>query len=88
MSVHALHAALLSPDKIESLELHSLDPEAYSKGFVLIGILRFCELEDVLAAVSSRIPTKLRNAASYRKLPLFEHLENRLSLRPLEPTGP
>ncbi|RLT15522.1 MAG: hypothetical protein DWI26_05475 [Planctomycetota bacterium] len=88
MSVHALHAALLSPDKIESLELHSLDPEAYSKGFVLIGILRFCELQDVLAAVSSRIPTKLRNAASYRKLPLFEHLENRLSLEPLASTGP
>jgi len=87
MSVHALHAALLSPEKIESLELHSLDPEAYSKGFVLIGILRFCDLKDVLAAVSSQIPTKLRNAASYRKLPLFEHLENRLSLKPLASTA-
>ena len=79
-SVHALHVALLDPNAIEALELHSIDPEAYSKGFVLSGVLRFCDLPEVLAVVSSRIPTSLKNAQDYRKLPLFEHLQQKLGL--------
>jgi hypothetical protein len=79
-SVHALHVALLDPNAIEALELHSIDPEAYSKGFVLSGVLRFCDLPEVLAVVSSRIPTNLKNAQDYKKLPLFEHLDKDLGL--------
>ncbi|MFM9062902.1 MAG: hypothetical protein ACKOOI_07700, partial [Pirellula sp.] len=79
-SVHALHVALLDPNAIEALELHSIDPESYSKGFVLSGVLRFCDLPEVLAAVSSRIPTSVRNAQDFTKLPLFEHLEKELGL--------
>ncbi len=79
-SVHALHVALLDPNAIEALELHSIDPEAYSKGFVLSGVLRFCDLPEVLAVVSSRITTSLKNAQDYKKLPLFEHLQQKLGL--------
>lgn len=82
-SVHALHVALLDPNAIEALELHSIDPEAYSKGFVLSGVLRFCDLPEVLTVVSSRIPTSLKNAQDYRKLPLFEHLHQKLGLQVL-----
>jgi dienelactone hydrolase len=87
-SVHALHVALLESNAIESLELHSIDPEAYSKGFVLSGILRFCDIPEVLAVVASRTPTSLRNAQDYKKLPLFEHLENKLGLQGLMPASP
>jgi hypothetical protein len=87
-SVHALHVALLEPNAIEALELHSLDPEAYTKGFVLTGVLRFCDIPEVLAVVSSRIPTSLRNAHDYRKLPLFEHLEKVLGLQGLMSDSP
>ena len=87
-SVHALHVALLEPNAIEALELHSLDPEAYTKGFVLTGVLRFCDIPEVLAVVSSRIPTSLRNAQDYRKLPLFEHLEKVLGLQGLMSDSP
>ena len=79
-SVHALHVALLAPESIEALELHSLDPEAYSKGFVLGGILRFCDIPEVLAVVSSRIPTSLRNLQDYKRMAFFEHLEKELGL--------
>lgn len=80
MSVHALHVALLAQGAIESLELHSIDPQAYFKGFVLMGVLRFCDLPEVLACVSSKVPTRMRNAEVYRKMPLFEHLEKQLGL--------
>jgi len=80
MSVHALHVALLEGSAIESLELHSLDPQAYLKGFVLIGILRFCDIPEVLACVSSKLPTRIRNVQLYRTMPLFEHLEKSLGL--------
>ena len=85
-SVHALHVALMETNTIEALELHSLDPEAYAKGFVLSGILRFCDIPEVLAVVASRVPTSLRNAEEYRKMPLFEHLEKELGLpNPMTP---
>jgi dienelactone hydrolase len=79
-SVHALHVALLDPNAIDALELHSLEKDAYSKGFVLSGVLRFCDMPEVLAAVSSRVPTRIKNAEQYRKMPLFRHLEKELGL--------
>jgi hypothetical protein len=81
MSVHALHVALLEPERIAKLDLHSIDAEAYSKGFVLIGILRFCDIPEVLAAVASTTPTTLRNAQEYRDVQPFKHLDRTLGVR-------
>jgi dienelactone hydrolase len=81
MSVHALHVGVLEPERIATLELHSIDAEAYSKGFVLIGILRFCDIPEVLAAVSSTTPTTLRNAQEYRERQPFKHLDRTLGVR-------
>jgi hypothetical protein len=84
-TVHALHIALLDPNAIDALELHSLDPDAYSKGFVLSGVLRYCDIPEVLAVVSSRVLTRLKNAEQYRKMPLFKHLEKELGLLMVQP---
>jgi hypothetical protein len=58
MDMIALHAALLSPMTLERLHLGTL-PASYAEGFVLPGILRKCDLPQVLSAVASRHPTSM-----------------------------
>lgn len=53
-----LHAALLSPLALQRMHLRGL-PSSYRDGFVLAGILRKCDLPEVLAAVASRHPTSI-----------------------------
>jgi dienelactone hydrolase len=49
----ALHAALLSPFTLEQVQLRGL-PSSYRDGFVLAGILRKCDVSQVLATVATR----------------------------------
>lgn len=56
--VLTLHAALLSPVPLRRVQLGLL-PESYRDGFVLNGILRQCDLPQVLAAVAGRFPVAI-----------------------------
>lgn len=53
-----MHAALLSPLALDRVHLQAL-PASYRDGFVLTGILRKCDLSQVLAAVASRHRTSI-----------------------------
>lgn len=56
--VLTLHAALLSPVPLRRVQLGLL-PASYRDGFVLNGILRRCDLPQVLAAVAGRFPVAI-----------------------------
>ena len=75
MSTHALHAALMDPERFEALDLQQIDPEAYRHGFVVMGILRVCDIPEVLAAAATSIPTSVANSREFSERPLFQRLE-------------
>ena len=75
MSAHALHAALLESKFISELRLGQLNPNSYYEGFTLMGILRFTDLGEVLASVSSTIPTTLANPEDFEKHTVVEQVQ-------------
>jgi hypothetical protein len=75
MSTHALHAALMDPERFEALNLQQIDPEAYRHGFVVMGILRVCDIPEVLAAAATSIPTSVTTSREFSERPLFQRLE-------------
>lgn len=82
MSTHALHAALLDPDRLEALDLQQIDPQAYLNGFVVMGILRVSDIPEVLAVAATAIPTTVANSTEFSGRPLFQKLGQLLG-RPL-----
>jgi len=78
MSLHALHAALIDPTRLDFLDLKEIDPKAYRNGFVIMGILRVCDIPEVLAVVSTGIPTTVGNANEFLERSLFQQLEQML----------
>ncbi len=94
---HALHAALLEHRLLTRLTLEDLNPNAYYEGFVLLGILRHCDLFETLAATASLLPITL-NATSdsnspkptvtrdlCKQSPLFQKIEQLTGKQLLQP---
>ena len=78
MSLHAMHAAVMDPTRFDALSLHEIDPKAYENGFVVMGILRVCTIPEVLAVISTAIPTTVENANEFSERSLFQQLEKML----------
>lgn len=61
LAPHALHAALLAHRLLTRLTLEDLHPNAYYEGFVLLGILRHCDLIETIAATASSLPLTINS---------------------------
>lgn len=94
LAPHALHAALLEYRNLNRLLLEDLNPNSYYDGFVLLGILRHCDMTETLAATASVLPItvysdKASDAANpvttnnlLHQTPLFKKIEE-LTQQPL-----
>lgn len=94
---HALHAALLAHHLLDRLILEDLNPNAYYDGFVLLGILRHCDLLETLAATASLLPITIKstsdsNSSAFiatrdlcEQTPLFQKIQQLTGKQLLQP---
>jgi dienelactone hydrolase len=97
LAPHALHAALLEHRLLTRLTLEDLNPNAYFDGFVLLGILRHCDLTETLAATASSLPLTIHSTSDSNspkpivtrdlceQNPLFQKIEQLTGKKLLQP---